>query len=59
MHSDVKMYLDEQKVETLTDAAVLADDCSLTHKVSNKAKPGSTGIKAHQSECSFEKLFYC
>jgi len=30
--SDVKMYIDEQKVDDLRQAAVLTDDYSLTHK---------------------------
>ena len=32
LQSDVKMYLDEQKADGLHQAAVLADDYSLTHK---------------------------
>ena len=32
LHSDIKVHLDEQKVATLQNAAVLADDFSLTHK---------------------------
>ena len=32
LQSDVKMYLDEQKADALHQAAVLADDYSLTHK---------------------------
>jgi hypothetical protein len=40
IHSDVKYFLDEKKVETLEEAARLADDYSLTLKVSfiNKGK---------------------
>ena len=34
IHPDIKTYLDEQKAETLEDAARYADDYSLTHKVS-------------------------
>jgi len=30
--SDLKVYLDEQKADSLHQAAVLADDYSLTHK---------------------------
>ena len=33
LQSDVKMYLDEQKVDGLHQAAVLADDYSLTHSL--------------------------
>ncbi|MES9950010.1 MAG: RNase H-like domain-containing protein [Candidatus Thiodiazotropha sp.] len=36
---DVKTFLDEKQVETLEDAARLADDYSLTHKVSFLSKP--------------------
>ena len=39
INSDVKSFLDEKEVETLENAARLADDYTLTHKVScvNKA----------------------
>ena len=41
LHSDVKSFLDEKQVETLDEAARLADDYSLTHKISftNKSRP--------------------
>ena len=39
IHSDVRTYTDEQKVETLDDAARLADDYSLTHKISFADRP--------------------
>ena len=41
INSDVKSFLDEKEVETLEKAARLADDYSLTHKVSfdSKANP--------------------
>ena len=41
INSDVKSFLDEREVETLEKAARLADDYTLTHKVSflNKANP--------------------
>ena len=41
INSDVKSFLDEKKVETLEKAARLADDYTLTHKVSfvSKANP--------------------
>ena len=46
IHSDVKAFLDEKQVETLDEAARLADDYSLTHKVSfvNKHKPSSSYV---------------
>ena len=41
INSDVKSFLDEKEVETLEKAARLADDYTLTHKVSfvSKANP--------------------
>ena len=41
LHSDVKSFLDEKQVETLDEAARLANDYSLTHKISftNKSRP--------------------
>ena len=32
VHADIKTHLDEQHAETLTEAATMADDYSLTHK---------------------------
>ena len=34
---DIRSHLDEQKVEELEKAAVLADDYALTHKMSSKS----------------------
>ena len=42
IQSDVKTFLDEKQVETLEEAARLADDYYLTHKVSFIAKPKPT-----------------
>ena len=42
IQSDVKTFLDEKQVETLEEAARLADDYYLTHKVSFNAKPKPT-----------------
>ena len=39
IQSDVKTFLDEKQIETLEEAARLADDYYLTHKVSFNAKP--------------------
>ena len=39
IQSDVKTFLDEKQVETLEEAARLADDYYLTHKVSFIARP--------------------
>ena len=43
-HDDIKIYLDEQKVENLAQTAAHADDYALTHKsTSNKSRSfGST-----------------
>ena len=38
INSDVKTFLDEKEVETLEKAARLADDYTLTHKVSFVSK---------------------
>ena len=38
INSDVKSFLDEKEVETLEKAARLADDYTLTHKVSFVSK---------------------
>ena len=42
IQSDVKTFLDEKQAETLEEAARLADDYYLTHKVSFIAKPKPT-----------------
>ena len=42
IQSDVKTFLDEKQVETLEEAARLADNYYLTHKVSFTAKPKPT-----------------
>ena len=42
IQSDVKTFLEEKQVETLEEAAPLADDYYLTHKVSFIAKPKPT-----------------
>ena len=36
---DIRSHLDEQKVEKLEKAAVMADDYALTHKMSSKCNP--------------------
>ena len=35
---DIRSHLDEQKVEELEKAAVMADDYALTHKMSSKSR---------------------
>jgi hypothetical protein len=39
IHGDVRTFIDEQKAETLAEAARLADDYSLTHIASFVGKP--------------------
>ena len=39
IHSDVQTFIDEQKAETLEDAAQLADEFLLSHKVTVVEKP--------------------
>ena len=45
--NEVKTYLDGKKVETLSQAAVLADDYILTHKSLSNPKPLSTSMNSH------------
>ena len=49
IQSDVKTFLDKKQVETLEEAARLADDYYLTHKVSFIAKPKPTSSH-HQNK---------
>ena len=35
--TDIRSHLDEQKLEKLEKAAVMADDYTLTHKMSSKS----------------------
>ena len=48
VHLDIRTYLDEHKAETLAQAATMADDYALTHKLSlnNQSSP-STGFKPY------------
>ena len=41
IHSDVRPFINEQKAETMEEAARLADDYSLTHKVAFEEKPSN------------------
>jgi len=52
LHSDVKMYLDEQKANSLHQAAILADEYCLTHKSSFETK-GASHLEGKQSDKSF------
>ena len=49
IHSEIRTYLDEQKVETLEQAATAADDYALTHKVSF-VKPGQQKMTTSKSQ---------
>ena len=51
LSNEIKTYLSEQKVDTLDNAVWLADDYSLTHKVTFVSKPHS------QEYSSDKKLF--
>ena len=55
VHSDIKTHLDERKVDTLNEAAVMADDYSLTHKgsfVKNSNQSKFNSSKSGQSRNS-------
>ena len=49
IHSEIRTYLNEQKVETLEQAATAADDYVLTHKVSF-VKPGQQKMTTCKSQ---------
>jgi hypothetical protein len=49
--NEIKTYLSEQKVDTLDNAARLADDYSLTHKVTSVPKP-------HTQQYSLDKKLF-
>ena len=51
IQSDVKTFLDEKQVETSEEAARLADDYYLTHKVSVIAKPKPTSSHPQNNLC--------
>ena len=58
--SDIKTYLDEQRIDTLHQAATHADDYALTHKLYGKtairtdsSSDTSTTNEKHQSQWSF------
>ncbi|XP_022791784.1 uncharacterized protein LOC111331025 [Stylophora pistillata] len=48
IHSDVRTFINEQKAETLEEAARLADDYSLTHKFVFEEKP--SGFTSSQGQ---------
>ena len=51
INSDVKSFLDEKEIETLEKGARLAEDYTLTHKVSfvKKANPKKTILPTFRS----------
>ena len=55
LHSDVKMYLDEQKADSLHQAAILADEYCLTHKSSfvRSETKGASHPEGKQSDRQF------
>ena len=44
---DIRSHLDEQKVEELEKAAIMADDYALTHKMSSTCKSGNPQQKRY------------
>ena len=53
--SEVITYLDEKKADTLSQAAMLADDHVLTHENSFNHKPGGLSQKSENCvSCSFK-----
>ena len=58
IHSDVRTFIDEQKAETLEDAACLANKFSLRHKVTFVEKPkGSYLSPAHDLPPTLPRWF--
>ena len=56
LQSDVKMYLDEQKADGLHQAAVLADDYSLTHKTAFPTKYEQSGLSSGRKSTKTGRL---
>ena len=54
---DIRSHLDEQKVEELEKAAVMADDCALAHKMSSKSvNPQQKGIMVQVIEKIYPEI---
>ena len=55
--NEIKTFIDEQKAETIDKAATLADDYSLTHKVTFGGGPAQSNAKqgGMQSKSSFDQ----
>ena len=51
---DIRSHLDEQKVEELDKAAVMADDYALTHKMSSKS--GNLSQKRYYGSANSENI---
>jgi len=49
IHVDIRTFINEQQAKTLTDAARLADDFSLTHKMSHLNKQNSSFSTQNQN----------
>ena len=52
VHADIKTHLDETKVETVKNAATIADDYALTHKLSSNAAKSNFHRKQWQNKPS-------
>ena len=53
IHSDIRTFIDEQKVENLETVARLADDYSLTHRISSSTKPTYQSFQLRgRNDCS-------
>jgi hypothetical protein len=55
VHVDVKTHLDERDVDNLHDAATVADDYALTHKLSNYNSGGPKNTKGYSNKSNQNK----
>ena len=53
---DIRFYLDDQKVEELEKAAIMADDYALTHKMSYCSKSGNPQQKRYHGSGNRENI---
>ena len=53
---DIISHLDEQKVEKMENAAVMADDYALTHKMSTGSKSGNPQHKRYYGSGNRENI---
>lgn len=57
IHTDIKTHLDESKVQTLEQAAVMSDDFALTHKLSYYSQRNPREFNRGSSHNSFSRQF--